>query len=778
MAIERSMNPENEGGQQPQQERDEQDAQRRYEFEKMGLYRREEYHNFPERNHPEEIRHEAAKVRGFWFDQWFRRGESPYDFIVEQSIVLPGRYRIEQLTDSLPSGLYTPTKEEKEARLVSGKFQEPITEEFLQTEGLRSVEENGQRFWVLNGQKRYLYKDNLLELKFYHDMGYDTSLIRPVIYRAWEVSPDEAEKNREKLADEIGVQVTQAEAWSNLLKKVKEQDIFASDLDAYVDQEFTRLGKEIMRGWAYAEIFNAPPTREGLAKFGDKTIAALRAWREVAEGKAYATFGFKDPKEGNINNITYVEGKVPNPFAYPKNQKLLEMAAGYVQDRVDRECPPQKKDADGNNIPWEWDKNTVNANNKDNHTAALAGLLLVDHFDIDAHAALDVARKYGEKGIEERDLAFEIAFADSAKMIHPRTRRMNEFLGFTEENPDRSKRRPHPREAGSPISLRFLPNLGSHLLEEVTVDTLATSADKSKKNVSIRVTLDQISEGARDRDGNRIIFERDGKRYSRITKAKESGRVTNAEVYEFELRELSDRSLWDSVSIVASSGGERKQFGMDGFVERKASTKEDYTGQNRKPPEVFELVLGTNSLPYELPKGLLERYALTKIFKEFTRTDYDKMKQEYSDPHYLQGLSKGISLGLVLLSTQHQLSRDTQNDLEEFIRIALIANYVSATAKNESSKSKTGEKTEQQNQVGNIATNNFDNIKIGLLNAAFTSRYFITKSDRDGVLSWGRAKDEMLFNEICLRRNEAPLSPFDYRYFTTEQIAELNKLYQ
>jgi len=147
--------------------------------------------------------------------------------------------------------------------------------------------------------------------------------------------------------------------------------------------------------------------------------------------------------------------------------------------------------------------------------------------------------------------------------------------------------------------------------------------------------------------------------------------------------------------------------------------------------------------------------------------------------YYVDGASTGgISLGLVLLSTQHQLSRDTQNDLEEFIRIALIANYVSATAKNESSKSKTGEKTEQQNQVGNIATNNFDNIKIGLLNAAFTSRYFITKSDRDGVLSWGRAKDEMLFNEICLRRNEAPLSPFDYRYFTTEQIAELNKLYQ
>ncbi len=763
------MFPEQNEGINPQ-EQGEKDAQRRYEFEKMGLYRREEYHNFPERNNPEQVRHEAAKVREFWIDQWYRRGVAPYDFIVEQSIIIPGRYRVEQLTDSLPSGLYTPTEEEKAAGLVEGVHWKTLPKDFLLLPGVKTENRNGQEVWTLNGKEIGLFGTDASEIQIYKDMGYDVSHLRPNLFIGREFTPEEATENREKLAKEIEVQTKQAEAWTNLLKKVIEQDIFASDLKAYVDDEFTRLGKEIMQGWAYGEIFNSPPTREGLAPFGEKLIVSLNAWREIIEGRAYTKLGFKDKE---TNETVFVEGRIPNPFADSKNRRLIDISLGYVQARVNEEKPIQDKSK-------EEEKTLINANYKDNKTVALAGLLLMDHFDFDANAAKDVMKTIREEGEIDTQLVYETAFSDSAKLAVPRTQRMNSFLGYTEDDPENAfKRRPHPRAAGSPISLRLTPNFASNFLEEVNVQVIGKRLEpkikngKESKTKKIRLTLDQISEGTRDENGNRIVYPKDGKRYSIATRAEKSESKNKSDEFEYELRPLSDRSLWDDVSVVKVVGEGRKQFSFTDLNSWVIKSKEDYKGEPLPP--VIDYAKGTGSLPYEMPKGLFEKFVLNTIYSQFTRMDYDKMLEDYCNPQFLQGLNKGITLGMSLLATQHQLSEDTQRDLEEFVRIALLANCAAAVLRNEA-KVTGGEKIEQQSQI--VLGDMYDRVIKPILASAMKARFVITEANDPAFVKLSREKDRRLLDEILTRRDEAPLGPFDLHYFSKAQQAELEPLYK
>lgn len=780
-------NPGIENGQQGQPNRAEQEAQRQWEqYALQGRLRSTEFGDFAERMRPSEVRHDASKLREFWLDQWFRRGEPPYSFIAENGIRRAAA-RVEQLTDSLPSGFYEPNEIEKQAGLVECTLQQPVTINLFKDKRfeikLDEQDEQGRDVVSYDGVKIGHLESNVDEIAYLQSRGVDTTGMRTVFYVVKEVSAEQAAENRERLAEEIRIQQRQTEAWHNLLMKVNEQDIFSSDLDAYVDQEFTRLGKVVMRGRMYGEIFNGPPTREGLAPFGKKEIVALRAWREVVEERAYAKLVFKDPTPNNPNNTTEIEGMVPNPFAYPKNQRLLELALDYVQARVNKECP-LGMDEKGNISTSVWDKNTTEANKKDNKAAALGGLLLVDHFDIDAHSAVQVVTKSNSQGQQERDLNFEIAFVDSTKILHPRTRRMNEFLGITEEVPD-NKRRPHPREAGSPISLRFLPNLGSNFLEEVTVYTTAKHVDDEGKleTKKIRVTLDQISEGSRKNGGQREVqTDQDGKKYSRICIASDSANKKASDYWQYELRPLSDRSLWDEITVVGSSGegGNNHTFmedekGRGGVVDLEVKTKEEYTAQGQPTPKIFEFNMGTNSLPYEVPKGLLERYALTKVFKEFTRTDYENMYKQYTNAQYLQSLNKGISLAMVLLSTQYQLSKDTQRDLEEFIRISLLANCAGALIKG--TDIKNGKDIEKGQQVAGPGV-----LKSAIIpaieNAALVSGFLLTKEGGGWGRDWERGKDKLLFNEIIERRKEAPLSPFSFQYFNNSQREELKPLYQ
>jgi hypothetical protein len=63
--------------------------------------------------------------------------------------------------------------------------------------------------------------------------------------------------------------------------------------------------------------------------------------------------------------------------------------------------------------------------------------------------------------------------------------------------------------------------------------------------------------------------------------------------------------------------------------------------------------------------------------------------------------------------------------------------------------------------------------------AALKSGFVLTKEGGGGATGreWLRSKDKKLFEDIVNRRKDAPLSAFDYGYFSNSERSELNPLY-
>ncbi|HLE49091.1 MAG TPA: hypothetical protein VI819_03640 [Patescibacteria group bacterium] len=755
----------------PDQQRS-REIRERQEWERLygTVYRTPEFMEFSLLNRSEDVRHDATEFRGFMIDQWYRRGESPNSYRVEQAITT-ARTREVRLIESIPMGNHVPTQAEKDAGLIAGKNYQVISPDALKGGEIRR---DGQ-YWVRNGQRIGLFETNEEELNIYQSMGMDTDRMRPVLYLVTVVSEQEARAKREELALEIKTQAAQTEAWSNIAAKVGEQDTFATDLDAYVDQEFTRLGKVIVHGWSYREAFGAPPTREGFASFGDKAQTALEAFREVIDGKAVVTMGVRNDN-GIIEEVT---GVLPNPFAYKRNKGLMELTLKYVKERVSEENEilynPLGDDA-------EKSKDFLVSNDRDNRNAALAGLLLLDHFDIDAASMVQLLQREDEIS----GYAMEGAFVDSFKLSNPTARRLSEYYGTILINKiEAGKRRDFPRIPGS-LSLRLIPRLTTHFLEVTTVEVLAKNGRGEEG--TIEVTLDQLAFGTKDEKNNRKIEEREGRRYSKVKRAEKSDSIGTGEIWEYELKGLGDEGVWDDISIVAKVNT-GKATELKAFPQSRVETMSTLPPENGRKDNLIEIIEGTNSLPYELPKGLLERYALMSVYKQFFRTDYAKMQQDFQDPAFLNSLNKGISLGTKLLVSQFELSKDSVEQLEKFVRVSLLANYLGAVSVKQTEAVTTGEKPEQQEAIpqGTLIRNEYFKIMLAVKRSGFLKTTPIGAGQRvsgrsnseDNLGSQDKleqSEEDLLF-ELLERRDEAPLGPFDLNYFSENQEKELSPLF-
>ena len=737
------------------------------EFQQQLAYRRTEYSEWNEQLRPQDVDHFTQELVGTWLDQWYRLGRYPNEYYV-YSAEVSASGRIEQLLDSIPNGNHQATEQEKLAGLVEGKFFRQVDEDFLTTEGLEKgavTRPNGkvEEVWMVNGNEVGLFKQVDLS-----GLTGKAAVGSSQLFIGTEVSVEEAEKNRENLANTLRVRLSEIESFSNILEKVQEQDFFAGDDEGYLVTEFTRVGKAVARSKFYGEILNLPPTREAFPGFGERVVAAHEAWRDIMEGRAVVDFEYNDPTTQDPNRKSTARKILPNPFAYAKNQGLIDLCTKYVQQRVLEDKPLEVR---GQEIP----KSIEYANKKDARNAALAALILVNHWDEDAEAAFDVLRN--QRG-EVDDVTFEVSFKDSSKLIWPKQRREKEFMGWTMTKEGR--RRTHPREAGSPVTLKFLPKLSSHFLEVTSVGVLVTNKRTGEKKV-LDITIDQLIGGAKDINGDRIVIEDGGVKRSRVVRAKDSSRKSESDVWEYEMKSLSDRVIWDSIQIVLTDNNQNptNAVSTEKIDIKPIDTKRKSINEIFSMAEQTKLALGTNTNAYEIPKSLLEMYAYKAIYSQFIRTDHLQQYKEFTDPDSgaFKKLNKQITLGLYPLSKQYQLSEDTTEKLEEFIRIGLLAGLITAITRRDDRKSKIGRKIENRPQMDENRAYHHEATTKLLLDSAFASQFIRSTEDTNKPLDWASEDDKRLFESIISRRFESPISPFNYGYFTKSQIEELKNLY-
>lgn len=755
-------------------------------YEQTLMYKRPETYAFPERLHPEAVAISASELTALFLERWYETGAVPSAYRVDDMII-NARERIQQLRINMPLGItnshyYTPSAEERIAGLVPGTFWRELPPE-LQNDPSITIRQSdvkgpdGQpiRYWVKNGRDVGIFGYNRAEQIAFAAIG-DPDKFRPRFAIGIDVKEEGsggAKEKREALADQIEIYLNQIEAWNNLLAKVNEQEAFADDLDNYIIKEFFRIGKVKMRAKFYAEILNAPPTKEGFAGFGEKIQAAHEAWRNIAEGRAAVELTFRDPTLKNQENVRKETAVLPNPFAYGRNQGLLDLCARYVQLRISTEKPSKIGESE--------DKVGIQALEKrDNKAAAIAALVLFDHWDEDAAAALDILRNPETGTIEEAIM--NIAIVDSTKLVAAPLRRQTEFYGFTDLK-RKDNKRPHPREAGAPFTLRTLPYLHSHMLDVATVEVLAKNLDgKTKK---IRVTVDQKAAGVRGNEGKRIIRTANGRRFSQIRQAERSDRAGNGDFWEFEVTGLGDKGIWDNIGVLVGKGDQTRVFETE-KIEEMALKDPSTLSEAQREQIKMRLVEGTSSFPYEVPTSLLAYYAYASLYSEFTRTDFAKQYEEYIEINYAKTrkLNKQITLAVGVLKTAHQLSDDTVEQLEEYLRISLITGCLASYIRRDDTLARVGGNIEGQPQMHpNDAVITPDQ-KINIMQRAILgSRFVRTKSDKTGNLSWERPGDQKLFETLLINRDKAPLSPYDLskvtglEYFSKTQLEELKPLY-
>ena len=806
-------------------------AERAAQFEaSVGRYRRPELFEFAEQLTEDEIREYAYNLIQVWLDRYIDKGKPPNEYQLDQlAVSAAGRLKILRKLMDRPGYRHTP--EEEQTGLIAGSFWREAPDNLIRRHAKKEVEirENkekpGVRVWVdtKTGEELGLYDDDRGRARI---LGIDQEKYISRILVGSEVLPGEARKRRERLADEIERQVRHVEAWSGVLAKVYEQDMFAQDLDSYVEKQFLRIGKAIARTQYYGEIFGAPPSREGLAPFGRKIALAYDAWREIGEGRARATIEFE--------GMAPVEMVIPNYYAYAQNQGLRDLCMEYVKARIVQECP-----ADTTKI--EMIDEIREEEDEENKSAAQAGFVFMDHWDNDATYAMDVLRR--EEGALD-EVMMEGALNDKFKLIWATPRRYKEGFGNvplarasimnewwdivkkrdglrktglkTEQSRKlqldlegkekellRKLRRAHPRERGPWVNIKVLPQMTGPFLEVATVQVLATSRT-GKKEIK-EVTIDQRIFGAKDKNGNRILVK-DGR--TEVRQAKDSSKVTDEDYWTFELTDLTDRELWDTVQVVIkTANGDIVLMPLSSIRKIKASPVKELPSDESERKELeskkMRIAVGTSTNAQEVPQFLFDYYALA-IYNEYVRTDSEAQFLEYTrndhDFKALKKLNKRFEIGSRILKAQAQLSDDTAEDLQEFERICLVAGVCASVVKSQPGEKEkkgqvgmlgmpkpepkvgTGRYPEQQPTIPNSVALNYDDVRNEMERAIFKASFVRTVANDQGEISWAEDKDKELFEFIIKNRNKAPFSPWDLKrsglnYFTAQQLEELKPLY-
>jgi hypothetical protein len=774
-----------------------------------GHMRSPDLREFAERFSESEVREQGHRLLYFWIDRYVNWGEPPNNYIFADIILRAGS-RVQMLRHLMERPEYPFSQDEVSAGLKPGPIRTPVPLEYKINPNINISQENGNLVWVkkVNGGEvklgrfdsdlRWVDKLDAINVLIDNDPSlqerfgtgrFNTNRQRVDAYVVHDVTDKEARGKRKEIADAVETEVNLFEAWNNFFGKVVEQDMFASDLESYVDKMFTRIGKAVARSHSYGEIFNAPESVKGLKSFGEKTVVAYKAWKEIAEGRAMATFHFKNSEaEGDIRSEEMV---VPNRYAMKRNRKLRELGEKYVAARIAQELPPAEGLTD----------ELILHDTEENLYAAKAGDLVMDHWDEDARAAMDILRT--DRGLPE--VVMEGAIADKFKLLYATVRRYSEAYGFTPlEEPHlnkEEKRRKNPREAGAWATLKVLP-LGTGSFPEVaTVEAAARNVGTGKMKV-IRVTVDQLAFGALDKNGNRILIQRDDseEQHTRVRQAEDSSNVTDRDYWEFKLRGLDDREMWDSIQVVKQVGDEIILVPISDIKRIVPNPPQTVTSAEKVElqKKKMKLAQGTQTNEEEVPVSLYEFYGNT-IFNEFNRTDIYKQYQDYtkSENDYiaLKKLNKRFQVGTKALVAQAQLSKDTVEKLEQFQRIALVAGVAASIARYkpaDKEKVPAGLKQEQQPTISNVIAEEPKEVTIALKRAIFNSRFVRTKTivpiDMDITKTWADPLDEELFEFIINNRDKGPMSPWEINnemknakikpYFKDSQLDELRPLYQ
>lgn len=773
-----------------------------------GSFYRVDLARFPELLDPRAVYVQGGEFVGQMTETYYETGEPMSPYIVKDSIRRV-REKPELLRDIMETTAYSFTEDEIKSGLQEREGRTEwlrIPDSFAARMSLPDGDPNkivldksdpDHPHWIVNGIHRP-YADN----KLYRQQVQGNSNAKPDrFYMGIEISgvtKEEARERRENLALSLEQQGKLVEAWDNLLNKVHEQDLFAASDESYIKQRFLRIGKVIMHARHYAEIFNAPPTREGLAPAGEKLSESLSAWTDTLQNKAVAEFEIQDPD--NPDRTLSVTRVLPNSHAYAMNWGMRELNSTYVQSRLQTrfdEHPPEGSDKD----------HFDHVRNKDNRRRAREGAILVDHFDLDAAYPFDIVWEPDGNGrMEIRSIVEEVAYVDSAKLTHPTARRIKERFGDllvasgnkNRKNPE--SRRAHPRSSGSAVTLLLLPELSSDLLNVTSVETIAMNKadleekrrnpDKKVRQKKIKVTIDQKAFGARDtRSGKRVVMgaPEAGRRWSQVKRANKAETAGNEDVWVYEVTGLGDRSIWDEVQLSVQIDGETRMISREDIKKVTPINTADRSARELMSAgvEKLDVVEGTTTNATEIPKGLLEFYAWSAIYSEFTRDDFMAQYDEYTstNPAKLKSLGKQMGVAVNQLANAHQLSRDTVSQLEEFLRITLTAGCVASIVREGGKKAKQGSLSEEQSQVHPTSAVELEGAVKGMKRKILEAEFVRRKPgvDNKSELSWANDSDEQLFDYIIENRDKGPMSPWEInqhiKYFSDAQLEEMKPLY-
>jgi hypothetical protein len=768
-------------------------------------------------NTPEGVRTDTRTIASWEVEQTYMHGERTDAYGIKYQF-RQIRDKISRVLKDLPLGKKPPLKEEVDAGLVphTATPSENLTYELTMASRIEWIEipdgirmdpsfsntyriedevemRNGQEFDVQivyntqTGNRVGYYqqrggkKDDPLSGREYIGIEKEPPDITP----PQNVSPEEARQNRLKLADEFGRSVDELHAWIKLLEKKNEQDVFSGDVQAYSEM-FKRWGEVIVRAYYFGILYNLPESEKEFQPMGKKIKTAFRAMREIAEGRAYAVL-INETEDGEV---VPMEFPIPNINALPINRGLNLLAIRYAADRIEEEHPSGLITTEETESGSRGVFSSVKAedlkivNDRENLTAAMTAHILSDVMDIDAFHS--VAAKEGGQGLETylnmvtrlsgvEGLNITTEFInDSGKLTHIKFRRENERrskVGF-----GYGHLKDHPRGgAGIDLNMEAVPILATHFLKAVTVQVPVRNTQNNEWSKQ-SITLDQRADGKTDPEtGERITYEREGKKYSTFKKGETVNGERVADELEYEVVGI-DNLPWDTFFVEWHDGSK-----IDINKLEIVATKKD---RRIKPAEIFT---GVNTFAEKVPHELGRLYAYSTWY-EFWMSDnphelFEKMTEK-GEP-FLRKMIKGSEVSLKMLQTEFEIDDDAMSELIEYERIVAAATPLAAMYSPEDSKKKgTGipesEMKELQPQGTDYSVKGtpYETYRHKLTQALFASRFVLTDDSDPNPENrrFKRPKDEKLFNWILLNRR-AP-SPWEVNQVLSEKYFEDSYLKQ
>jgi hypothetical protein len=580
-----------------------------------------------------------------------------------------------------------------------------------------------------------------------------------------EAGLDNDHQKREALAAEYLRAARELQARLMLGEKITEQEMFGGDVEMYMERAFVDLRKLKLGSENYAIILNLPETYPGFERFGTKVEQAINLWKNVAEGNAEVDVVLKKP-DGQTKTE---RRRLPNPFAQPRNEGLMELIMDkYIIPNMGAKNPLPH---DGGSDP---DKVLAvqKLERSDNLAAAVEGLLLVQHWDLDTKWGISSAGyKHAPTNEDVRQFSLDLNWKDDGKVAYPEMRRQSEWsgLGVDKETGQPKERRHHPRSVGSPATLGCYPILTDSAVDIISFDVLADGtfvnektkkAEEGRKKLTISVaeaTWPQETE-VKVEDGREVVY---GKitRLIKPEEAKEAYPVT----YEYKRLGLGEIP-WDDIRVFDAGGDVLDILATSGPA--AASELLGYTG--------------IRSVAFEVPYKLQGYYAHKDTYSQFTRTDYLKQYEEVVKGDRLIKMNKGIDLALGIMASGQNLDDETVTSLSDYMRTVFLGGLGTSIVRRGPHGVKVAYNLEQRAQVPFNTTIDKGTVVNDLTDACRVSQFLPVIEEEGKPLKLDTRCDK-LFKHI-IDNGKAP-TPFELKalgfdgWFSDAQLEKVRPLY-